>query len=410
MMKKICFVIMGFHKKTDYVTGKTYDLDKTYHNMIKPTVEKLNYICIRADEVVHTGYIDKYMYQLLVHADLVIADLTTLNPNALYELGIRHASRPFRTIVIGDKSISGIRHPFDLNHISTFYYEHLGADIGVSEAKRFSKVLEEVISKTEDELKDSPLYDFVKDIKPHNLSKHENDELIELLMKEESEIQKLLNNASRCMKEKRFNEAYNNWKLLNDKNPKEILYIQKMALCKYKSSKPYIREELEEAKTIIETISYNHNDPETMGITGAVYKNIYLVSGDVYNLKKAVDYYNKGYTLSMNYYNGENYATCCEMMELCTEGDEKTHYLFESKSTRDEVFTLAKRHLENELGLESFDHWSYASLSNYYYYLGDKKNYKKYMELFLKDADEWMINTFNQGIHHIDEYKKNKEE
>ena len=91
---------MGYGKKTDPSTGKTFDLDKTYLNIIKPAVISAGLECVRGDEVKESGLIDKSMYALLIHADLVIADISTYNPNAIYELGVRHASRPFTTIII----------------------------------------------------------------------------------------------------------------------------------------------------------------------------------------------------------------------------------------------------------------------------------------------------------------------
>src|ERR1700676_3251413 len=36
---RTCFVVMGFGKKTDFETGRTLDLDKSYRNIIKPAVE-----------------------------------------------------------------------------------------------------------------------------------------------------------------------------------------------------------------------------------------------------------------------------------------------------------------------------------------------------------------------------------
>src|SRR5262245_56910730 len=48
-----CFVVMGFGKKTDFETGRTLDLDKSYKNVIKPAVEAAGLTCIRADEIVH---------------------------------------------------------------------------------------------------------------------------------------------------------------------------------------------------------------------------------------------------------------------------------------------------------------------------------------------------------------------
>ena len=39
MPRKTCFVVMGFGKKVDFETSKTFDLDMTYQNLIKPAVE-----------------------------------------------------------------------------------------------------------------------------------------------------------------------------------------------------------------------------------------------------------------------------------------------------------------------------------------------------------------------------------
>jgi hypothetical protein len=54
------------------------------------------------------------MYDQLLEADLVVADITTLNFNAAYELGVRLALRPYATLVVGEK---GMNFPFDINHI-----------------------------------------------------------------------------------------------------------------------------------------------------------------------------------------------------------------------------------------------------------------------------------------------------
>ncbi len=72
-----CFVIMGFGPKPDLATGRVLDLDKSYHNIIKPAVEAAGYDCVRADEIQHSGVIDVPMYEMLYSADLVVADLST---------------------------------------------------------------------------------------------------------------------------------------------------------------------------------------------------------------------------------------------------------------------------------------------------------------------------------------------
>ena len=94
MPDKTCFVVMGFGTKTDYTKPKTFNLDKTYRNIIKPAATAAGLECLRADEIVHSGNINVPMYEQLLKADVVVADVSTYNCNAFYELGVRHALRP----------------------------------------------------------------------------------------------------------------------------------------------------------------------------------------------------------------------------------------------------------------------------------------------------------------------------
>lgn len=92
----------GVWKKTDFESGRTLDLDATYESIIQPAVASQNIRCIRAGEIVHSGVIDTEMYEMLLRADLVIADISTGNVNAVYELGVRHALRPNSTIIMAE--------------------------------------------------------------------------------------------------------------------------------------------------------------------------------------------------------------------------------------------------------------------------------------------------------------------
>src|SRR6476619_7949398 len=169
--KKTCFVVMGFGKKTDFETGRTLDLDMSYQNMIKPAVEAAGLKCIRADEIVHSGQIDVPMYEQLLKAEVVVSDLSTSNKNAFYELGIRHALRPFTTVVICEDGMKPMA--FDVNHVAIRQYHHLGEDIGSSEAKRFSKVLTDAITdilSKDPRVKDSPVYTFLNGLKAPELA------------------------------------------------------------------------------------------------------------------------------------------------------------------------------------------------------------------------------------------------
>jgi hypothetical protein len=163
---RTCFVVMGFGKKTDFATGRSLNLDKSYKNMIKPAVEAAGLKCVRADEIVHSGLIDTPMYDQLLKADVVVADLSTANCNAFYELGVRHALRPFTTVVISE---DGFTSPFDVNHIVIRRYHHLGEDIGFDEVMRFREELTSAIRTImakDPRDPDSPVYSFIKNLKP----------------------------------------------------------------------------------------------------------------------------------------------------------------------------------------------------------------------------------------------------
>ena len=139
--KKRCFVLMGFGVKVDYRSNRSLDLDKTY-KIIKRAVEAAGLECIRADDIVHSGVIDKPMYENLLSADVAIADLSTSNENAIYELGVRHALKPRTTIVIAEKQF---KFPFDLTHVVIRHYEHLGTGIDFDEAERLQGELTKAI-------------------------------------------------------------------------------------------------------------------------------------------------------------------------------------------------------------------------------------------------------------------------
>jgi hypothetical protein len=163
-----CFVAMGFGQKTAFYLGKkkprVLDLDKTYQNIIKPAVEAAGLKCVRADEIQVSTLIDLPMYQQLLEADVVVADISTSNANAIYELGVRHALRPRTTIAMAENEFA---FPFDISHLSLIRYEHLGPDIGASEAKRVIDLLKGKLQAVQATPQvDSPVFIFLPAIAP----------------------------------------------------------------------------------------------------------------------------------------------------------------------------------------------------------------------------------------------------
>ena len=113
--------------------------------------------------------IDVTMYGILT-ADVVIADLSTANPNALYELGVRHALRPFSTVVISENKLP---YPFNLNHVRIAGYAHLGDAIDIEEAIKFQKILGDALEAVlREQMTDSPVYTYLNQLIPPSLGGH----------------------------------------------------------------------------------------------------------------------------------------------------------------------------------------------------------------------------------------------
>jgi tetratricopeptide (TPR) repeat protein len=81
------FVVMPFGVK------EKIDFNRVYETLIKPALEGAGFEVFRADEEIRAGDIRTDMFQELLLADLVVADLSIDNANVWYELGVRHALR-----------------------------------------------------------------------------------------------------------------------------------------------------------------------------------------------------------------------------------------------------------------------------------------------------------------------------
>lgn len=93
------FVIRPFDKKKDSA-GKELDFERVHNELIGPALEATHLSGSTTGEIVEAGNIREDMFSLILEADLVICDITVHNANVFYELGIRHALRKKRTVLI----------------------------------------------------------------------------------------------------------------------------------------------------------------------------------------------------------------------------------------------------------------------------------------------------------------------
>lgn len=394
---------MGFGKKKDPSTNRTIDLDATYKKIIRPAIEQVKCKCIRADEIVDSAIIDTSMYALLYEADIVIADISIYNPNAIYELGVRHSLRPYSTIII--KEDEG-NIPFDISHNRMISYKHLGNEISDQEAKKcisqLKKLIKSIMAKP---IIDSPLYTYIPKMKKPSVSDKEINSIIKKLKENEESIYALTEKAKDMMTKSNFCEAERIWKKLSTKVENEKYYIQQQALCRYKSESPSKQKALTDALNIINKID-GQTDTETLGILGAINKRLWNEIGDPSYLNDAIEAYKMGWNLHKDYYTGENYANCLMMQKKVLKGNLSIHSKVEAQLTFEKVINLVLESLKEKEPEELM--WKYATLANSYYALEQIENGNKFEKKFREQKPKsWEIQTFEKTKQMYINSKKN---
>jgi hypothetical protein len=432
--KGTCFVVMGFGKKTDYETGRVLDLDHSYHNLIRPAVEAAGLKCIRADEIVHSGLIDVPMYELLLKADVVVADLSTSNRNAIYELGVRHALRPYTTVVIAEEKI--MKSPFfDLNHIVIRQYQHLGEDIGVSEAQRFTTELTAAIQKImaiEPELRrDSPVYKFIERLTPPSIAAEVRvanavaSASVEMvgagtpahseLMQRVDEAQKkgdwvkakMLLEEIREMRRIGASEASADQQVENSEDP---YILQRLALATYKSKYPSPEEALKSARDLLTLLEpQTSNDTETLGLWGSVHKRLWELTKEGNYLDEAVRAYERGFYLSNDHYNGINYAYLLNERAANPIGfAEAVADFVQARRVRQEVISICNQWLTSNVRTAPLPagskfpekrYWVLATLAEAHIGLEEEAlGQQRLEEAFAAAAEEWMKESTREQV------------
>ncbi len=355
-----CFVIMGFGEKTDFQSSpqRVLNLNRTYANIIKPAVTEAGHACIRADEIIHSTVIDKPMYDNLLEADLVIADLSTSNANAIYELGIRHALRPQRTIVMAENNFS---FPFDLNHLSIVKYEHLGKDIGFDEVMRVRGILREKIAVLMGSPEvDSPVFLFIPTLKPASLPAAGTAAMLEAAAPQPAPSSLPTDSTSFAGLLEKFRAAKRaankalDWATplellgrLKTMQPDDPYILQQLALATYKNERPDIKVSLMQAKIILGDLApQTSSDAETVGLWGAIHKRLWDELKNNDDLDEAVRAYARGYYIKTDYYNGINYAFMLNVRAVTTTGDEALADRVLARRIRQQVLAICNRLLE----------------------------------------------------------------
>jgi tetratricopeptide (TPR) repeat protein len=141
---KVCFVIMPFGKKP--VGDKEIDFDFIYHTVFEPAIAAVvlpeggQLVPKRTDQDYATGNIDVEMFRYLEYSRFALVDITGLNANVFYELGVRHRGNQSGTAIFRQEKTPL---PFDIGHIKAFPYDYEPIEQVPASIEKITRVLSE---------------------------------------------------------------------------------------------------------------------------------------------------------------------------------------------------------------------------------------------------------------------------
>lgn len=137
--RRLCFLIGPIGGDG---TATRQHADWVLHGLVKPALEAepFFYKVMRADDDDRPGQITAQIIDRIVEAELVVADLTGMNPNVLYELAIRHmVSKPVIQLCDSETTL-----PFDIQNERTIKFDISSIDSVNSTKERIKRHASEI--------------------------------------------------------------------------------------------------------------------------------------------------------------------------------------------------------------------------------------------------------------------------
>ena len=331
-MNKTCFVIMGYGIKNNL------NLDLAYEKIIKPCIaenqlipfplyEESSYNAYRCDEISGTISIDYKFVTCLNGADIVIADISTMNVNAIYELGARHALKPRSTILLCAKEKEKEFKFFDITYVPIIFYEHNGTfirDDVIGQTKNQLNSFLDFAINTSTNVPDNPIYRALNENHVYNNDKLSNNTIYEMYKK-----------ARNLLDDNNFQDALVILDELYTNDPSEENLLL-LVLAKYK-----IAEKNNSCKDLIECINLikqntdieNSTSEYLFGRLAAICLRVYNLSDDPEYYYSALKYYRIGACFcKKNLYCPRNYcALLLRIYEITEDENVIREYYYTAK-------------------------------------------------------------------------------
>jgi hypothetical protein len=145
--KKTCFIISPLGSVDSETRRKA---DGLINAVLKPILFDLDYEVIAPHEIDTPGSITMQVIQHLLDDSLVVANLTELNPNVMYELAVRHAKR----LPVVSLAEEGTKLPFDIASERTIFYNDDMMGVEVLKPRIIKAIEKAIVEKKPD----NPIY------------------------------------------------------------------------------------------------------------------------------------------------------------------------------------------------------------------------------------------------------------
>jgi hypothetical protein len=127
-----CFILMPFRQP----------FDEYFDEIFVPAVTAARMQALRGDSLFRGSPIMADVWSLIRHAKLLIAELTTLNANVFYELGLAHAIG--KPVILVSETINDV--PFDLRQLRVLNYDKNRPSWGTSLKSDITKAILETLA------------------------------------------------------------------------------------------------------------------------------------------------------------------------------------------------------------------------------------------------------------------------
>ncbi|MFZ1246918.1 MAG: TRAFs-binding domain-containing protein, partial [Azonexus sp.] len=150
--------------------------------------------------------------------------------------------------------------------------------------------------------------------------------------------------------------------------PNDPFVTQQLVVATYKAKQPDPENALLEARSIMEQSldPATTNDPESLGLWGAIHKRLWELKSRPDDLNAAVDGYERGFSLRRDWYNGINYAFLLDVRALeWLKAGQKDDAIADSvlaRRVRSEVSRLALAPAEDKDADPKKRFWAVATL------------------------------------------------